>query len=222
MSSIRIGLLLRHLTIRISGSLRYTYLGHSWLQHYEMVLSLSDTLSKNKTAKIGSRSTFTLLVRSKKTKWTILFIRTFFFIIASHHETDCVVSFSNFYSKVRAERDAIILLRAPTTHYGKPNWNCLFPSIVGDTQEMMVLTTLFDLVLQVLCSGPPVLAKLIHQTSTSTDPSVMRFFWKGCVIYTSMATVVVDNQIDSLFFSFLWQWVSRMQFNALAHNIQYY
>ena len=103
----------------------------------------------------------------------ILFYYRIFF---EHHETDCVVSFSNFYSKVRAERDAIILLRAPTTHYGKPNWNCLFPSIVGDTQEMTVLTTLFDLVLQVLCSGPPVLSKLIHQTSTSTDPNVTRFF----------------------------------------------
>ena len=50
-----------------------------------------------------------------------------------HHGVDCVVSFS-FFKKVQdvgAEKDAITFLHAPTpTHYGKANWDRLFPSIV--------------------------------------------------------------------------------------------
>jgi hypothetical protein len=40
--------------------------------------------------------------------------------------------FYSLYIKVQdvgAEKDAITFLRAPT-HYGKPNWDRLFPSIV--------------------------------------------------------------------------------------------
>jgi hypothetical protein len=59
-----------------------------------------------------------------------------------HHGTD-------FFLKVQdvgAEKDAITFLRAPT-HYGKPNWDRLFPSIIEKHPETDVGVVSPDLIL---------------------------------------------------------------------------
>ena len=117
---------------------RYTLLGSFVTTALRNGLPLSCTLSRNMTPKIGLRLTFTLLVRSKKTIWTIsLYVVHFYFyyrisLFWEHHGTDCVFVFYFLFFKVQdvgAEKDAITFLRSPT-HYGRPNWDRLFPSIV--------------------------------------------------------------------------------------------
>ena len=61
-----------------------------------------------------------------------MYILYYYHIFFEYLGTYCIVSFSFFLFKVQdvgAEKDAITFLRAPT-HYGKPNWDRLFPSIV--------------------------------------------------------------------------------------------
>lgn len=69
---------------------------------------------------------------------------------------------------VGAEKDAITSLRAPT-HYGRPNWDRVFPSIVEKHPETDV---------GVFFCGPPVLSKALHQMSNKySDPKGTRFFF---------------------------------------------
>jgi len=69
---------------------------------------------------------------------------------------------------VGAEKDAITFLRAPT-HYGKPNWDRLFPSIVEKHPETDV---------GVFFCGPPALSKVIYQMSNKySDSNGTRFFF---------------------------------------------
>jgi len=69
---------------------------------------------------------------------------------------------------VGAEKDAVTFLRAPT-HYGKPNWDRLFPSIVEAHPDTDV---------GVFFCGPSALSKLIHHTSNKySDPNGTRFFF---------------------------------------------
>ncbi|KAF8153067.1 NADPH oxidase [Crassisporium funariophilum] len=69
---------------------------------------------------------------------------------------------------VGAEKDAITSLRAPT-HFGRPNWDRVFPSIVEKHPDSDV---------GVFFCGPPVLSKLLHQMSNKySDPKGTRFFF---------------------------------------------
>lgn len=69
---------------------------------------------------------------------------------------------------VGAEKDAITNLRAPT-HFGRPNWDRIFPSIAGKHPDSDV---------GVFFCGPPVLSKTLHQLSNKySDPKGTRFFF---------------------------------------------
>ncbi|KAF9563848.1 NADPH oxidase isoform 2 [Agrocybe pediades] len=69
---------------------------------------------------------------------------------------------------VGAEKDAITSLRAPT-HFGRPNWDRVFPSIVEKHPETDV---------GVFFCGPPALSKLLHQKSNQySTPKGTRFFF---------------------------------------------
>lgn len=69
---------------------------------------------------------------------------------------------------VGAEKDAITSLRAPT-HFGRPNWDRVFPSIVEKHPETDV---------GVFFCGPPQLSRLLHQMSNKySDPKGTRFFF---------------------------------------------
>jgi len=69
---------------------------------------------------------------------------------------------------VGAEKDAITSLRAPT-HFGRPNWDRVFPSIVEKHPETDV---------GVFFCGPPVLSRQLHQMSNKySDPKGTRFFF---------------------------------------------
>jgi len=69
---------------------------------------------------------------------------------------------------VGAEKDAITALRAPT-HYGRPNWDRIFPSIAEKHPETDV---------GVFFCGPPALSKSLHKTCNQySEPSGTRFFF---------------------------------------------
>lgn len=69
---------------------------------------------------------------------------------------------------VGAEKDAITSLRAPT-HFGRPNWDRVFPSIVEKHPETDV---------GVFFCGPPVLSRQLHQMSNKySNPKGTRFFF---------------------------------------------
>jgi len=69
---------------------------------------------------------------------------------------------------VGSEKDAITNLRAPT-HFGRPNWDRVFPSIAEKHPETDV---------GVFFCGPPALSKTLHQLSTKySDPKGTRFFF---------------------------------------------
>ncbi|KAG9226910.1 hypothetical protein CCMSSC00406_0003417 [Pleurotus cornucopiae] len=69
---------------------------------------------------------------------------------------------------VGAEKDAITSLRAPT-HFGRPNWDRVFSSIVDKHPETDV---------GVFFCGPPVLSKQLHQYSNKySHPKGTRFFF---------------------------------------------
>jgi len=69
---------------------------------------------------------------------------------------------------VGAEKDAITSLRAPT-HYGRPNWDRVFPSIVEKHPETDV---------GVFLCGPAALSKVIHNmTNKYSEPNGTRFFF---------------------------------------------
>ncbi|KJA25251.1 hypothetical protein HYPSUDRAFT_53163 [Hypholoma sublateritium FD-334 SS-4] len=69
---------------------------------------------------------------------------------------------------VGAEKDAITSLRAPT-HFGRPNWDRVFPSIVEKHPETDV---------GVFFCGPPVLSRQLHQMSNKySQPKGTRFFF---------------------------------------------
>jgi len=71
---------------------------------------------------------------------------------------------------VGADRDAITSLRAPT-HFGRPNWDRVFTSIVDKHPETDV---------GVFYCGPPVLSKELHKMSnkyTNPDRKGTRFFF---------------------------------------------
>ena len=92
---------------------------------------------------------------------------------------------------VGAERDAITSLRAPT-HFGRPNWDKVFTSLVdkhpetdvgvvrAHAQASLVLhPNSICTLLQFFC-GPPVLSKQLHQMSNKySNPSAggTRFFF---------------------------------------------
>ncbi|KAF8912627.1 NADPH oxidase B [Mucidula mucida] len=69
---------------------------------------------------------------------------------------------------VGSEKDAITALRAPT-HFGRPNWDRVFPSIAEKHPESDV---------GVFFCGPPVLSKQLHIMSNKySDPKGTRFFF---------------------------------------------
>jgi len=69
---------------------------------------------------------------------------------------------------VGAEKDAITSLRAPT-HFGRPNWDRVFPSIAEKHPETDV---------GVFFCGPPVLSRQLHQMSNKySSPGGTRFFF---------------------------------------------
>lgn len=71
-------------------------------------------------------------------------------------------------SDVGAEKDAITSLRAPT-HFGRPNWDRVFGSIVEKHPETDV---------GVMFCGPPVLSKQLHEKSNQySNPKGTRFFY---------------------------------------------
>jgi len=72
---------------------------------------------------------------------------------------------------VGADKDAITSLRAPT-HFGRPNWDRVFPSIANKHPETDV---------GVFYCGPPVLSRQLHQMCNkySTPGSTRFFFGKG-------------------------------------------
>jgi hypothetical protein len=76
---------------------------------------------------------------------------------------------TNIYvSDVGAEKDAITSLRAPT-HFGRPNWDRVFGSIVEKHPETDV---------GVMFCGPPVLSKQLHtKCNEYSNPKGTRFFY---------------------------------------------
>ncbi|KAF9034679.1 NADPH oxidase isoform 2 [Hymenopellis radicata] len=69
---------------------------------------------------------------------------------------------------VGSEKDAITALRAPT-HFGRPNWDRVFPSITEKHPESDV---------GVFFCGPPVLSKQLHvMCNKYSDPKGTRFFF---------------------------------------------
>jgi NADPH oxidase len=69
---------------------------------------------------------------------------------------------------VGAEKDAITALRAPT-HFGRPNWDRVFSSVVEKHPQTDV---------GVFFCGPPVLSKTLHQMSNKySEPGGTRFFF---------------------------------------------
>ncbi|PPQ96953.1 hypothetical protein CVT26_005975 [Gymnopilus dilepis] len=69
---------------------------------------------------------------------------------------------------VGAEKDAITALRAPT-HYGRPNWDRIFPSIAEKHPETDV---------GVFFCGPPALSRSLHQMCNKySEPKGTRFFF---------------------------------------------
>ncbi|KIY70242.1 NADPH oxidase [Cylindrobasidium torrendii FP15055 ss-10] len=69
---------------------------------------------------------------------------------------------------VGAEKDAISGLRAPT-HFGRPNWDRVFPGIAAKHPETDV---------GVFFCGPPALSKSLHLMCTKySDPASTRFFF---------------------------------------------
>jgi len=69
---------------------------------------------------------------------------------------------------VGAEKDAITSLRAPT-HFGRPNWDRVFSSVVEKHPQTDV---------GVFFCGPPVLSKTLHQMSNKySEPQGTRFFF---------------------------------------------
>ncbi len=72
---------------------------------------------------------------------------------------------------VGAEKDAITSLRAPT-HFGRPNWDRVFPSIAEKHPETDV---------GVFFCGPAVLSRQLHQMCNrySTPGGTRFFFGKG-------------------------------------------
>ena len=68
---------------------------------------------------------------------------------------------------VGTDKDAITSLRAPT-HFGRPNWDRVFPSIAGKHPETDV---------GVFFCGPPVLSRQLHQMcNTYSTPGGTLFF----------------------------------------------
>ncbi|KAH9987187.1 NADPH oxidase [Russula vinacea] len=83
---------------------------------------------------------------------------------------------------VGADKDAITSLRAPT-HFGRPNWDRVFPSIANKHPETDV---------GVFFCGPPVLSRQLHQMCNKySTPGGTRFFFGkvllGCVYSGSTA-----------------------------------
>lgn len=69
---------------------------------------------------------------------------------------------------VGAEKDAITSLRAPT-HFGRPNWDKIFPSIAEQHPETDV---------GVFFCGPAALSRVLHQMSNKyTNPKGTKFFF---------------------------------------------
>jgi len=69
---------------------------------------------------------------------------------------------------VGADKDAITALRAPT-HFGRPNWDRVFPSIADKHPDTDV---------GVFFCGPPVLSKTLHVMSNKyTNPKGTKFFF---------------------------------------------
>lgn len=75
---------------------------------------------------------------------------------------------------VGADKDAITSLRAPT-HFGRPNWDRVFPSIANKHPETDV---------GVFFCGPPVLSRQLHQMCNkySTPGDTRFFFGKGAFL----------------------------------------
>jgi hypothetical protein len=85
---------------------------------------------------------------------------------------------------VGAEKDAITNLRAPT-HFGRPNWDRVFGSIVEHHPDTDV---------GVMFCGPPVLSKQLHEKSNEySNPKGTRFFYgKGEILLSSVHIIVAD------------------------------
>lgn len=104
---------------------------------------------------------------------------------------------------VGAEKDAITSLRAPT-HFGRPNWDRVFPSIVEKHPETDVgvvsppppadscLCIADNLCLQFFC-GPPVLSRQLHQMSNKySQPKGTRFFFGKGTLFPMSSMRVAD------------------------------
>jgi NADPH oxidase len=79
---------------------------------------------------------------------------------------------------VGADKDAITSLRAPT-HFGRPNWDRVFPSIANKHPETDV---------GVFFCGPPVLSRQLHQMCNkySTPGGTRFFFGKGAFFFVAL------------------------------------
>ncbi|KDR77165.1 hypothetical protein GALMADRAFT_139180 [Galerina marginata CBS 339.88] len=88
---------------------------------------------------------------------------------------------------VGAEKDAITALRAPT-HFGRPNWDRIFPSIVEKHPETDV---------GVFFCGPPALSKQLHVMSNkySSSKGTRFFFGKEEVAASTTTTCSVPMPI---------------------------
>lgn len=86
---------------------------------------------------------------------------------------------------VGADKDAITSLRAPT-HFGRPNWDRVFPSIANKHPETDV---------GVFFCGPPVLSRQLHQMCNkySTPGGTRFFFGKGTFLYRFCTPCLLSN-----------------------------
>ena len=102
---------------------RYILLGSLW----------NGSTSLHRYRRTRHPSTFTLLVRFKRTKRTTSLYVYPFLLLHLFNTMGLIVfhTFTFFFpkSKMLVLRKMLSFLRAPT-HYGKPNWDHFFPSIV--------------------------------------------------------------------------------------------
>lgn len=91
---------------------------------------------------------------------------------------------------VGADKDAITSLRAPT-HFGRPNWDRVFPSIANKHPETDV---------GVFFCGPPVLSRQLHQMCNkySTPGGTRFFFGKGAFLYLCCTSVIDSRTLLTL------------------------
>lgn len=93
-------------------------------------------------------------------------------------------------SDVGAEKDSITSLRAPT-HFGRPNWDRVFPSIAEKHPDTDV---------GVFFCGPSVLSRTLHQASNKySQPKGTRFFFgKGTLLHLRSIALDTDFHLQRI------------------------